>query len=409
MTMINGRKFQSALAFRARKAVTAVLAKTRKADSSSVLFGARYGSWYMDNSRHLFEWMLRNRTELRPVWMTKNREIYGNLTAEGRPVADMAGLSGLSRLARARVGACSNSIRDIALYPSLAPDRLQLVALRHGRSVKKVRFARQAHRLSPAEAEERACESRLIARAISTSEFVSDIQEECLRIGREKHAVTGYPRNDVLLAPTAEMNAAWERFLDGAAPRKTLLYGPSWRHGREPTRFFPFDDFDETALTELLDAEDMLLLLRPHVNDMREFPEIGEFLNRLAAGSARIRLASHHIFPDVNMFLPFVDLLITDYSALYHDFLLLDRPMIFIPYDYEDFAAQNGFLYDYHANLPGPAVGTFREFCDRLERSRDGDDGFADARRRLTDKIHTYRDARSCERVAALIRDLLEG
>ena len=40
----------------------------------------------------------------------------------------------------------------------------------------------------------------MIVAAISTSDFISSIQEEVLRIGQEKHFVTGYPRNDLLLS-----------------------------------------------------------------------------------------------------------------------------------------------------------------------------------------------------------------
>ena len=84
----------------------------------------------------------------------------------------------------------------------------------------------------------------------------------------------------------------------------------------------------------------------PHVQDLR-YPALRAMLEALAAHPDCVRLATHEQLPDVNSFLPFVDVLITDYSALYHDFLLLDRPILFVPYDYEEFEQQNGFLYDY--------------------------------------------------------------
>lgn len=41
-----------------------------------------------------------------------------------------------------------------------------------------------------------------------------------------------------------------------------------------------------------------------------------------------------------------VDILITDYSSIYFDFLLLDRPIIFTPIDYEEYKHNRGFLLE---------------------------------------------------------------
>ena len=48
----------------------------------------------------------------------------------------------------------------------------------------------------------------MIVAAISTSDFISSIQEEVLRIGQEKHFVTGYPRNDLLFKHATEKKIA---------------------------------------------------------------------------------------------------------------------------------------------------------------------------------------------------------
>ena len=167
-------------------------------DDRLVLFGAMNGTWYGDNSRHLYEWVLAHRPDVRAVWMTRDQEVHRRRRAEGRPVALSSSPRGIRLLWRARAAAFSNSLRDIAPDPALAPRSLRLLALRHGRSVKRVRFARLGHQISAEEARARRQEGDMIDYAISTSEFISDLQEECLRIGRAKHVVTGYPRNDAL-------------------------------------------------------------------------------------------------------------------------------------------------------------------------------------------------------------------
>ncbi len=45
---------------------------------------------------------------------------------------------------------------------------------------------------------------------------------------------------------------------------------------------------------------------------------------------------------DAYPLLSLCDALLTDYSSIYFDFLLLDRPMIFYPYDFEDYVTKTG-------------------------------------------------------------------
>jgi len=371
--------------------------------------GAANGERYADNSRHLYEWLLSERPDLEPLWLTRSREVFHSLKRNGRPVALASSWSGMRALARARVGAYTHSLYDLALSPFLVPEKLQLIALRHGKSVKKVRLAQADQALSPRELAERRHESSLVRCAISTSEFISDLQEESLRIGRSRHIVTGYPRNDALLDPTAEMRRQWEVYLGDLRPRKVVLYAPTWRHGREVTRFFPFGDFDKAALGEYLRSRNLLLLLRPHPNDAKAFPAMLAFLQQLCIDPDVMRVATQDGLPDAHSAVPFIDILVTDYSSLYHDFLLLDRPMLFIPYDYEEYNRRNGFHYDYFANLPGAGVSTMAQFLGGLESILEGQDGYGQQRSRLTEKVHEFRDARSCERVASLIDQIMHG
>jgi len=384
-----------------------LMASLRKPSSACVLFGAVNGSSFADNSRYVYEWILAHRPNWRPVWITRNRKVYDDLHQKSKPVALMLSWRGLQCLSHARIGVYTHSLRDLAFFAGMIPDAIKLIALRHGKSLKRVRFARRQHKMSEYENSERLREARLIHYAISTSEFVSDIQEECLRIGRQKHVITGFPRNDYMLNPTREMQMSWQEYVKGKSYKKIILYGPSWRHGRKATVFFPFTDFNIEKLKSLLEQNNILLLLRPHPNDLRQYRELGISLSSLAQKTDNIRLASHDYFPDAHAILPFIDVLISDYSALYHDFLLMDRPLIFIPYDYEDFNEQNGFLYDYYQNLPGPAVSLFQDLCIHIEEICQGKDPYAEKRRKLADKVHTYKDAGSCARVVRLIEGLM--
>ena len=378
-----------------------ILSRVIKKDPKIILCGAMNGHWYGDNSRYVYEWILENRPDLKPVWLTKNAEVYKRLAQQHKPVATIGSLRGLGCLLKAEKGLFTNSLHDLAILPFLIPDHIKLVALRHGRSVKRIRFARKSHKISRDETVERRRE--LVVHAISTSEFISDIQEECLQIGRHKHVVTGYPRNDLLWEVPEDEQNAWHQFIGDVDDKTVILYAPSWRHGRQATKFFPFDDFSVDDLARYLESRSVMLLLRPHANDLRKYPELVGFLRQLAQRTSNIRMATHVEFPDVNSLLPYVDILISDYSALYHDYLLLKRPMLFIPYDLEEFREENGFLYDYEALLPGPKVGSLDDFGKYIDQILAGKDQWNDKRQKLCDLVHSCQDKNARKRVVELL------
>ena len=379
------------------------IARAVPTDETTVLFGAMNGDYYGDNSRHLFEWVLENRPDLNPVWLTRDQEVYDRLSNEGKPVANIFSPTCIKLLYSSQVGVFTNSLYDIAPHPIVVPKSLNLIALRHGRSVKRIRFARKNHDLPDWERKQRLKESSLIKYAISTSDFISDIQEECLQIGREKHIVTGYPRNSDLIDPPETAQKDWNSFTRELDPNHTVLYAPTWRHGREPTQFFPFEDFDTETLVSMLEKHEVLLLLRPHVKDYEKFESIRNELTELSEHSSYIRQATHNEFADVNSILPFVDILISDYSAIFHDFLLLDRPILFIPYDFEEFKRENGFLYDYFENLPGPVIDSFGGFQNYLLTVLQGRDPHQQQREKLRQKVHEFNDGKANDRVIKLV------
>ena len=151
------------------------LSRILKPNINKVIFGAMNGSWYGDNSRHLFEWILENRPDIEPVWMTNNRQVKRYLTKQNKPVVSIFSLKGIWTISTSRIGFFTDSLRDLFIDPFATHAKIRLVALRHGRSVKRVRFARLGHKISDKEKEERLWEAKLIEYAISTSEFVSDI------------------------------------------------------------------------------------------------------------------------------------------------------------------------------------------------------------------------------------------
>jgi CDP-glycerol glycerophosphotransferase (TagB/SpsB family) len=108
---------------------------------------------------------------------------------------------------------------------------------------------------------------------------------------------------------------------------------------------------------------------------------------------------------DVYPVMGYADCMITDYSSIYMDYILLDRPIIFFPYDLEHYLQKRGIQHDYNTITPGPKCLTQAEVQQALrEIVVDGGDSWRNSRETVRRDFYEYRDGRSCERLFAEIR-----
>jgi CDP-glycerol glycerophosphotransferase len=98
---------------------------------------------------------------------------------------------------------------------------------------------------------------------------------------------------------------------------------------------------------------------------------------------------------DIYPYLKNIDVLITDYSSLYVDFLLLDRPMIFYTYDYDTYGLQMGLHEDYLNLTPGPHPISFTDLLLSITET----DTYQKERARVEKILFTYNDGHSAKRV----------
>jgi len=109
---------------------------------------------------------------------------------------------------------------------------------------------------------------------------------------------------------------------------------------------------------------------------------------------------------DIYPFLPLADALITDYSSIYFDFMLIDKPLIFYPYDKERYLQQDReFFFEYEDVTPGVHVTTQDELLKAIYSATvEGQDDHASSRRLLRDKAFGCIDAGASARVCEWIK-----
>jgi CDP-glycerol glycerophosphotransferase len=135
---------------------------------------------------------------------------------------------------------------------------------------------------------------------------------------------TGYARTDVLVNPApprAGLQAAFglERF----GPARFVLFAPTWKQDAQARSLFPFGLAPGEFIERLAAAcarHGAVLLLRTHLNS-------GDAAFALPANVAHLPYAAH---PDTERLLLLADTLVCDWSSIAFDYLLLQRPTIFL-------------------------------------------------------------------------------
>ncbi len=120
-------------------------------------------------------------------------------------------------------------------------------------------------------------------------------------------------------------------------------------------------------------------------------------------------VTDNNIEQDIYTVLNEFDCLITDYSSIYFDFLLTDKPIIFAPFDFKWYISNDRELYfDYKKVTPGPTCSNWKEVIDSIKVIKDNSHKYENELSELKMKFHKYHDKENCKRVFDRISSLRE-
>lgn len=102
------------------------------------------------------------------------------------------------------------------------------------------------------------------------------------------------------------------------------------------------------------------------------------------------------------------DAMITDYSAAYYEFLLLNRPIGLTIDDYEEYAAKIGFYIDYKRLVQGERLSKIEDLETFINHVVTGNDVSREDRERSLHEIHNYADNLSSERLIDFIASKID-
>lgn len=366
-----------------------------------VLFIGKGGGFFVDNCKYAFIQACRKKYSFAPVFGTSFLEQAQPLMDAGLPVT-LFNRATFEDLASYGTIVCDDfwwKDTDLALICH----RAEVLQLWNGLPLKKIGLAEMASKvnMTPEKAAKLKSYYSGYKAVPATSKFVSQ-QVFPLVFSDAEFPVLGFPRNDILLRTPQKadlLNVDTGIYEQVRAAKRTgkkiVLYAPTYRDtGGDP--FIDSIDLDIMSLAALAKDSGILFILKFHptlqVNMEVNLPDL-------------ILYPSHM---DIYPLLRQVDILITDYSSIYFDYLLLDRPVLFHIYDFDKYRTQDReFLLDFESYTPGEKSMNNEGFFDSLRGLISGKDNYKEERLKVREKIFESTDANSSTRICNFIEETM--
>lgn len=180
----------------------------------------------------------------------------------------------------------------------------------------------------------------------------------------------GYPRNDLVLhadrAAVLDKLSARGTAID--PDKQVILYAPTWkgtsfdRADKDIARYDEFCDY----LSEHIDMSRYQILIKPH-------PMVYKLLSEEEKNSGKYISQS----VDTDELMAVTDILVSDYSSIFFDFLLTGRPVFFYIPDVDSYREYRGVYFGLE-ELPGPYSKDMGDIADWINRADEVREEYAD-------------------------------
>lgn len=355
----------------------------------------------MDNGYALFDYMKQNGylQKYRVIWMVndvKKASKYQFLNTEYLPkFPQYVNLTWAKVLATCRWSICDHN--NILFWAKKRAGQ-EIIYLSHGIGYKKIRRNETKRCMDKGRIDFITVPGKIGA------EYLSDFTGEPI----EKMLITGYPRNDYFFQQRREIKELINKYWHFDQYQKVILWMPTFRQSSQATLsenyiknetglplFGVTNDLEE--FSSFLRKHNILFVLKlhPYQAELSVFQK--KYTNMLIIRNEDIEKLGLQLYQIVPLF----DALVTDYSSIATDYLLLDKPIVFTLDDYKEYAASRGGLYPENAKdyMSGYHVYTKDELEMALCEIAEGKDIYASVRHKILPEYNAYADGNSSKRI----------
>jgi len=363
-----------------------------KRDVHTWVFGEWFGQRVGDNSTYLANYLADNYNNIKVYWLCHNacdtRMLSPNIN-----IVDYNSPNAVNISKKASVAIMNEGIRDLNESIVNYWGNAIKVNLWHGIAWKKIGY-------DALKSKKKTIFEHMREQMYSYDYFVSPSDEYASKIRTAFHARenafinAGYPRNSLFFDKNkcAECRKKIESKIN-CSEAKIIVYLPTFRDSQ--TQTFSFTNIDNPSFTKWLVSNNVYIIQKAHFADENATNQQNDRVLIINDVSAQELMAAS-------------DMLITDYSSCFFDYLLLDRPIIHYIYDYEFYKNQDrGLYYDKQDVTCGPFPETESDLIKEIIRNIQQPELFHELRMHRKEKFLTYENPNSCKTIIeSLIKEL---
>lgn len=261
----------------------------------------------------------------------------------------------------------------------------------HGTPLKKIEFDAEG-KLSKHYLKYAKKDSESITYLLSGNKYSSDIYPNAFKIDTNKILNIGTPRNDQLFK---EKKTGSENIYDKKII--SILFAPTFRNDINDNGLPQLKKINFKLLKDYFNQKNqrVIFLVKFHPNVNNQVSKDEASLDYMRDHS--IELVADNILLE-NLFSN-IDLLITDYSSIFFDYALLEKPLILFNYDEKKYAEERGFYVELN-DLPVPKAQNAHELVNILSCQRES---LINSSKALLDYLVNYENGNSTQKIIELI------
>jgi len=364
-----------------------------------IIFGCWEGKYFRGNSKYLYLYFKDNFDNIESIWLTKDINLNAKLCQEGINSIYAYSIKGIIHSIRAKYFIVTHGVRDINEYFSRGG---VLINLEHTTYPIKS--------LSPDPPSEPIIKKlyRYLVNpygylirpdfAITSSAFTIMSTQTHFNIKTNRIIPLGRPKSDILYLNINKNNNSFidkecKKYFD--TQKKHVLFLPTWRSN---TSFSIFNlDFNFKEVDEFLNSSNAVLGFNFH-------PSSSNKKIKVELSSCKNIIIFNSFGDEMNQLLSKADVLITDYSSLFADYLIYNKPIVFAKFDHHAYLEEIELSLDYDNDLPGVKVENWSEMLDALtDILINNNDKYKNKRNEMIHKIYPNLDGKARKRIAKFI------
>lgn len=319
-----------------------------------IIYGAWGGKNFSDNPKYVFLEAAKD-LNYKNIWISKNKSVVTELKDKGYSAFYTFSARGIIYQLIAGKAVICVGYTDLC-RPLISHKKV--LQLWHGIPLKKIKYD-----VNPPGTLEKIQDMFFRdTRVLYTSQNYHEIYRRCFGKDDAHLFLCGQPRNDIFFDSSlidSKMNEELQKII---GEKKMILYMPTHRkEGKEKLELEKHIDFER--LSQICQNKKYVFVIKKHFYHLSE-KCVQKFSNIIDISNKNF---------DSQFLLSQADMLITDYSSCYIDYLLREKPILFFQYDKEEYKTNERELYfDNDLVYPGYVVTTYDELEDALKCVADG-------------------------------------